>query len=683
MGTPLAFKIYMGETLVGTPEFNQDIIKIGRLATAHLKLEDPRVSRIHAVVEVAGGGQDVFVTDMGSADGTFVNGEKVNKVKLKDGDAIVVGDTKLLVVFGGLAAAGLGAVSTSAATDSMAAVRSELQPVAGAGDGSGVFSRGNLDDELLGGFQPVTPLKPNVIMGQPKPAPAVTVPRLALATAQPAAVPARVPQAAPAPAPAVAEDAPPYGYAAPAEEDAYQDDEEEGPWETEPEPVPDASRAVLELQVRWGQMLVEVQHHDHTPLVTIGPAGTVQIAADEFPPPARPLFSCTGTQYSVHLADEFTGFIRTAGEGIQPLADVDGVPEGGSKRIVLNPDQSGELRYHDMVLAFRFNEKRPPVLAAPMGSIDYMWLNTFMTTVFMSCAFVATLMLYPQDTKSLEEDVFQTNNRFTQLIINPEKKKKNEFLEKLQEAKKKPDKEPPSSAANKKPDSKKPDPAPNTKAKPVETREQKRARDRAVVENKIAALFGGDAAAGVFATASAQTLETAMGGISSREMALSGFGGLDARGAGPGAVGAAFGTFGVGKIGTRGRGGGNAGFGSGTGGLGGKTDRSIDIGTGAPVILGSLDKEIIRRVIRDNIAQVRYCYEKELVREPGLAGKVGVKFVIGAQGMVQTAQVAETSLNNKNVESCVLTRVKSWVFPKPKGGGIVIVTYPFIFKQSG
>ena len=72
-----------------------------------------------------------------------------------------------------------------------------------------------------------------------------------------------------------------------------------------------------------------------------------------------------------------------------------------------------------------------------------------------------------------------------------------------------------------------------------------------------------------------------------------------------------------------------------------------------------------------------------MVREPGLQGKVGVKFVIGAQGMVQTAQVAESSLNNKNVESCILTRVKSWSFPKPKGGGIVIVTYPFIFKQSG
>ena len=65
------------------------------------------------------------------------------------------------------------------------------------------------------------------------------------------------------------------------------------------------------------------------------------------------------------------------------------------------------------------------------------------------------------------------------------------------------------------------------------------------------------------------------------------------------------------------------------------------------------------------------------------AGKVQVKFVIGAQGNVQSAVVAESSLNNKTAESCMTGKVKGWMFPKPKGGGIVIVTYPFIFKQGG
>ena len=40
-------------------------------------------------------------------------------------------------------------------------------------------------------------------------------------------------------------------------------------------------------------------------------------------------------------------------------------------------------------------------------------------------------------------------------------------------------------------------------------------------------------------------------------------------------------------------------------------------------------------------------------------------------------------MKNANVENCLASRIKTWVFPKPKGGGIVIVNYPFVFKQSG
>lgn len=39
-------------------------------------------------------------------------------------------------------------------------------------------------------------------------------------------------------------------------------------------------------------------------------------------------------------------------------------------------------------------------------------------------------------------------------------------------------------------------------------------------------------------------------------------------------------------------------------------------------------------------------------------------------------------MKNANVERCLASKIKRWVFPAPKGGGIVIVTYPFIFKPS-
>jgi len=142
-------------------------------------------------------------------------------------------------------------------------------------------------------------------------------------------------------------------------------------------------------------------------------------------------------------------------------------------------------------------------------------------------------------------------------------------------------------------------------------------------------------------------------------------------------------TFGVGSLRLAGRGGGAAGYGGGGGGLGGKAGRNINISQGSPIVMGSLDKEIIRRIIRQNITQIRYCYERELTRSPGLYGKIMVKFIIAATGRVSNSSIAQTTMKNAAVESCIAGKVRGWRFPRPKGGGIVIVTYPFIFRQDG
>jgi TonB family protein len=101
------------------------------------------------------------------------------------------------------------------------------------------------------------------------------------------------------------------------------------------------------------------------------------------------------------------------------------------------------------------------------------------------------------------------------------------------------------------------------------------------------------------------------------------------------------------------------------------------------MVMGSLDKELIRQVIHRNRNQIRYCYESQLTRFPKLSGKVAVKFVISASGTVASSQVAQSTVSNAELETCIAGRVQTWIFPKPKGGGVVIVTYPFILKQSG
>jgi hypothetical protein len=59
-----------------------------------------------------------------------------------------------------------------------------------------------------------------------------------------------------------------------------------------------------------------------------------------------------------------------------------------------------------------------------------------------------------------------------------------------------------------------------------------------------------------------------------------------------------------------------------------------------------------------------------------------VKFVISKTGSVSKASTKTTTMANKAVEGCINSRFMRFKFPEPKGGGIVIVSYPFIFQPS-
>src|SRR5690349_19806849 len=96
MATPLTLKVFRGSELVRSEQFNREIIKIGRLASAHLCLDDEKVSRIHSVIEVAPDGA-ISIIDMGSAEGTFVNGKKVSRGALRVGDQITLGGLRIVV----------------------------------------------------------------------------------------------------------------------------------------------------------------------------------------------------------------------------------------------------------------------------------------------------------------------------------------------------------------------------------------------------------------------------------------------------------------------------------------------------------------------------------------------------------------------------------------------------------
>ncbi len=100
-------------------------------------------------------------------------------------------------------------------------------------------------------------------------------------------------------------------------------------------------------------------------------------------------------------------------------------------------------------------------------------------------------------------------------------------------------------------------------------------------------------------------------------------------------------------------------------------------------VTGSLDREIVRRTIRRHINEVKFCYEQELVVHRDLGGRVTVHFTIAATGQVLAAVLQSSTLGSPRVESCMVQAVRRWEFPRPVGGGLVMVSYPFMLTPAG
>jgi len=93
--TPETMTLVVGETRV---PLAKRVSTLGRSRDCDVVVPDPNASRTHA--EVRHIGLDYFLVDMGSTNGTEVNGQIVKRHALADGDRIVVGTTEIKVELG-------------------------------------------------------------------------------------------------------------------------------------------------------------------------------------------------------------------------------------------------------------------------------------------------------------------------------------------------------------------------------------------------------------------------------------------------------------------------------------------------------------------------------------------------------------------------------------------------------
>lgn len=99
------------------------------------------------------------------------------------------------------------------------------------------------------------------------------------------------------------------------------------------------------------------------------------------------------------------------------------------------------------------------------------------------------------------------------------------------------------------------------------------------------------------------------------------------------------------------------------------------------VVLGSIDPEILRKILGEYLAQFKFCYQQELQEQSEkIKGIVDLNFRIEGDGKVSKVSIksAQTKFSEKGI-GCMSNILRMIEFPKPKGGGLVDVRQPLNF----
>ena len=100
----------------------------------------------------------------------------------------------------------------------------------------------------------------------------------------------------------------------------------------------------------------------------------------------------------------------------------------------------------------------------------------------------------------------------------------------------------------------------------------------------------------------------------------------------------------------------------------------------APNVDGTYDRRFVQKVTRQHTGELRACYERETDKKKDLSGTITFVWLIDDKGFVSKVLVKESTVKDKELESCAIDAIKSWRFPSPKEGGMVRVEQTFKFS---
>ena len=105
----------------------------------------------------------------------------------------------------------------------------------------------------------------------------------------------------------------------------------------------------------------------------------------------------------------------------------------------------------------------------------------------------------------------------------------------------------------------------------------------------------------------------------------------------------------------------------------------FDIELGNVAVQNGMSKSLIQGLLEKHMRSINLCYEQDLGSVSKLEGEVIFRLVIDSQGRVTKVHVASAS-KEKELERCIIRKLKKLNFPAPKGGENVKISISFILK---
>ncbi|MDE0152057.1 MAG: AgmX/PglI C-terminal domain-containing protein [Bdellovibrionales bacterium] len=712
MSQAIFFKIYKDGKLKGVKQVRQDQASIGQSSEVEISLDGKNVLPWHALVEKRG--DEYFISDLGSANGTFVNEKKIVESPLQTGDRIQI-DNFLIEFFIGVPYVKSAQTSPSAEP----AVQDVEEPQAVESDEEPVKKTAKKPKKKK-------PVKKKAVSAKKE-----TVEKKKVSEKQ--KTPEKKKKKVSEEKVSAAVDKKDVEQAIPPE-DLMKRSFRSNPWKNfipkkpatqtfaPPSEIKDLDRAippgrggVVEVLVAWEERIISVYHSKKNEMVTIGnhPSAVIKIPNLFSNQPYSLVHA--GQIAQVYIGKGMGGKIIRENKQVDfDLALKKGVmtasATGASRlslgqkevlRVDLHPSLRVYIRYTSLstkapkALLFDFNEAE---LVGIGLALCFMLALFFFVGIYYPRFLVeeekldekvirmATIQFKPPRRPKLARMAVQKQQRSKKENIPVRAPKKSKKPVQIKKAGKKPGKI--GAVASKKVQKKRPKKVVTSArqgASPIKSKKGgSGARSPKPDPTKVGLL-------GVFGKGGIQKqLDKAysgageLGGLADQATGSSGTKetysgegyGTKFKDAGVGGKGSNL--IGISGVSTRGRGGGLKGFGRG-GGLGTRGSVNLSFGTSEIDVEGSVDRDAILRVVRSNRAQLERCHSMVLQNNPSIQGRIKVKWVIQNDRVV-SARVMSNQSGSKSLAQCLVSRLKNWRFPGavPRGASGEI-SFPFVF----